>query len=1393
MSFLPWRSWTRPSHCLGRALCLSALLGGPLAGLKGAPEGTPLLEGLLKAEPFSTSPADLLKVAATIPVDKQQGVQVLLEDDQFQYDEGGRQSASFHFIYRVDQETAVNGWGYVLAGWQPWLEERPVIRARVITPEGEACPLDPATLGEFAAHQEEPELLQDGRVLKGPLPKLRVGALAEVEIRVREHRPFSLAGLRRNHRLVWSVPVGRARTTVLLPAASPLKWKVFGLPGKALVKEAVGDQVRLRVEQRALEALKPQEPFQAWDQNPAASLLITTAPSWAKVAGEYLQILEPRLREAHLKAWVLETVGEAREPRQKIERLLAALRRKVRYVGLEFGEGAIVPRTPDETLARGYGDCKDQATLLVALLREVGLEAHPVLLRAGDRQDFQGDFPGLAAFNHVIVRVEGTPPLWIDPSAAHAPAGQLPLQDCGRNALVIAAGTRDLVRTPEPLPADNCIMERREVFLVPEGVGSVVECTEGRGAADILLRGAYAGAEMPRLRDKLKTYVKDTYKSEELGLVTLTDTEDFSQPFRLAIQARKAGTATTTRTAAQVAMNPWALVRPLNDYLVPAKPEPGSEDGGKAETRRTDLQIPHAWSGEMDWLVHPPAGYRAESLPPTRTLALGPASLALDWKALTNGDVRATFRLTCAQRRWSPAEVEGARAAVKAFGEESTPLLVFQEVGEAHLLAGRLPEALAEFRAEVAAAPQATAPLLRLARAQLQAGLGESARETLRRALDLTPDSEEVHRQLGWVLQHDPIGRRFSPGWDRVGAIAELRRAMALAPEQMAARMDLAILLGHDERGVWHASGDLEEVVKLYREQLARGADSRAQYLLTVSLAHLGRFEEARVSAGKMKPSDGVPDTRDAWVIAMDICLKGRGPALLEARAALPDLPNRGKALREASEVLMELRRYPEAGALAAEAATCEVDDGKLSARAQFCSRLKRFETVTVDRKTPLDGVLAYIQVLAGKPGGLEPFADLVSPAQWEAKRTPGAAQLSLVHPWLLPALQSDARFQSLDELFSLVEVGMEGSEQTGYRLKFEGSRHWQLPVFVNRHGGRFRVVAWGQQPDNLGREALWELDRGNLEGARAWLDRAMEFIERAGPSDPLKADPAGAFWDRGRKGKDAEVRLAAALLVLGGWNDDESCRRIVVESLSAIVDPAQRGACLIALWRSLPNSTDPGRQEAVGRELLALFPDNQQARRICAEALVRGHRTEEALALLKASRDGDVDSRETAVSLSLALFHLGRFAEGKEALRGLLQSGRANATDFNNLAWGDCCAGTVTEETARWAQQAMESRWVRSCAHTQACTLTELRRFKGARETLLRSIRSDEPPRPADWYVLARMAELLGETATAQSWFAKVDSGDENPESQDTCRALARRRLEALDGKIGPVPSALR
>ena len=96
---------------------------------------------------------------------------------------------------------------------------------------------------------------------------------------------------------------------------------------------------------------------------------------------------------------------------------------------------------------RRFGDCKDKARLLCALLEELGVAAHPALVNTGAREHLEERLPSPLAFNHVIVGadLDGTD-VYVDPTYT-CQRGQkvadLFLADYGR-VLPIVPGTRGL-------------------------------------------------------------------------------------------------------------------------------------------------------------------------------------------------------------------------------------------------------------------------------------------------------------------------------------------------------------------------------------------------------------------------------------------------------------------------------------------------------------------------------------------------------------------------------------------------------------------------------------------------------------------------------------------------------------------------------------------------------------------------------------------------------------------------------------------------------------------------------------------------------------------------------------------------------------------------------------
>ena len=372
---------------------------------------------------------------------------MLFEEHVYKLDEQGRQHRTSRRVYRFLTDKGVDDWSCTEADWSPWCEEKPIFRVRVITPDGQAHALDQESIGEAPAEQDTPNIFSDEKLLRGPLPAIVVGAVVEEEIETREIRSLFDHGIVERFLLAQQYPVRKLRLVIDAPGALPLKYEVIGSDAKPVRTEDKG-RTSLVFELGPLPATDTPEDYLPAENAKTPQVVFSTGKSWNDVAAAYSDLVESHLDIDAVRPLAQKAIGEETDRDKIIERLLAALRGQIRYTGVEFGKGAIVPRSSRETLARRYGDCKDQATLLVAMLRVAGIRAQVALLRTGRYGDVAPSLPGLGDFDHAIVYIPGDRPMWIDPSARCAPAGYLPLTDQDRWAMLASPETRELIHTP---------------------------------------------------------------------------------------------------------------------------------------------------------------------------------------------------------------------------------------------------------------------------------------------------------------------------------------------------------------------------------------------------------------------------------------------------------------------------------------------------------------------------------------------------------------------------------------------------------------------------------------------------------------------------------------------------------------------------------------------------------------------------------------------------------------------------------------------------------------------------------------------------------------------------------------------------------------------------------
>lgn len=131
--------------------------------------------------------------------------------------------------------------------------------------------------------------------------------------------------------------------------------------------------------------------------------------SWHDI-GLWMQSLakDRRLASPAIKQKVAELTANEPTLEGKVRALAVFVQRDVRYVAIELGIGGYQPHAAADVYAHLYGDCKDKATLLSTMLKEIGVDSYYVIINS-ERGSVDAGTPPSLGFNHVILAI-GLPP-----------------------------------------------------------------------------------------------------------------------------------------------------------------------------------------------------------------------------------------------------------------------------------------------------------------------------------------------------------------------------------------------------------------------------------------------------------------------------------------------------------------------------------------------------------------------------------------------------------------------------------------------------------------------------------------------------------------------------------------------------------------------------------------------------------------------------------------------------------------------------------------------------------------------------------------------------------------------------------------------------------------------
>ena len=1264
--------------------------------------------------------------------------------------------------------------------------------------DGRAFELDPKTLTDVPAKNEEEDTFSDARIHKAPLPAVAIGAIVEQETVVQDKQPFFSGGS--VYRVYFSRPVSvlRSRLIVEVPADAPFQARLHSIPDSASSSTQAGsvrstvydlNQVPLSLDSDIdLSTDQIREPF----------VEFSTGTSWASVAAAYQKLAEPQIQPDRIKSLLPTTLPS--DYLASIQAIVSRLHKEIRYTGIEFGESALQPQNPTEILKRHYGDCKDKAAFLVAMLRASNIPANLALLDTGPGIDVNPDLPGMNQFDHAIVHVpaaSGHPELWIDATAEFTHVGDLPYDDHGRLALIIADGTSALTRTPDAKPEDSVIVETRDFTLQQFGPAHVVESSATTGYIDADYRSRYGSAESKSTRHDLENYAKRVYNAKSLTKIEHTEGADLVKPFSLRLDIAQAtrGTSSLVDSAVAIPQGPVNLLPSWfsRDPEDGAKPtEEQRADRVKAEQHRLSEYLLRPFIAEWRYRITLPDGFQPGTLPEDQTISVGPAILTRHFEAPTSGQtpqvVTTVLRFNSVKQRYTAEEVLAARKVILALNRQDFTLLVFNQVGAKLVADGKIRQGLAADRALIAGHPSEAIHHVQFSAALLSAGLGEQAQAEARRATELDPKSAIAFQQLGIALEYNKIGVFRAKGFDRAGALEAYRKAKQLDPDDTQVRTDLAVLLEFNANGDRYAEGaNLPEAIREYRElqTLDKNAFAHDQDTLFFAMLYGHQYKELLTELATL-PSNSA---RDAMTITCTAASQSSSAAIQRADHISGDSKQKAAAMRLAGFQLLNLNLYPQAADLLSASIQGQSDAAQIARQAEIFRSLSHTAPAKLtDARGAVQ--LMITSMMSDKPGAT--LVDVIpsildrhafaSDAEWKKNLEHNENDL----------LETSARQSQLppsvmrDLVLSNVKIAADGDDVRGFRVTLQSLGAERQNLFVTHDQGKYQIVASSTDSAEVGNYAAYLLAAHRDAEARNLLDWKRDSVHRGGGDDPLEGDLFARFWTSGDEPTPQTYQFAIlALLLQKPWTQAPTADSALAAARAAYEKSPGDIDLALLLASASARRLDTAAETPYLNTLLAKYPNSNTALTMMGDALNRSHDYSAWRALLEshlAKRPADHDllvlsAREAEAESD--------FPRARLEMQKVVDAAKPTANDYNSLAWLSLFDDHVDAASIDAAQHANSLSHNASFGdiHTLACLYAAQGKTAEARELLLKAMATTYQfePNPEIWFGFGLIYEQYGLDDPAIAAFKKVPPPDMLPAPPTATYTRAQQHLKRL------------
>ena len=218
----------------------------------------------------------------------------------------------------------------------------------------------------------------------------------------------------------------------------------------------------------------------------------------------------------------------------KVRAIASFLQRDVRYVAIEIGIGGNQPHFAGDIYRHRYGDCKDKANLMAAMLQSVGIDSRFVLIHTvhgvinenmptvGFNHEILAiDLPADApSYRSVITASSGKKYLIFDPTDEYTPVGDLHGEHEDNLVLLSTETGGELLRLPLFEPDSNRREREAKFVLNADGTLSGLVNEKRNGYSARVWRSS-----MKQLNDADRTRYIEHYFTHSLKGISIKDSQ----------------------------------------------------------------------------------------------------------------------------------------------------------------------------------------------------------------------------------------------------------------------------------------------------------------------------------------------------------------------------------------------------------------------------------------------------------------------------------------------------------------------------------------------------------------------------------------------------------------------------------------------------------------------------------------------------------------------------------------------------------------------------------------------------------------------------------------------------------------------------------------------------